>query len=34
MTSCGEATFYLKYCADVKIDGGGIPCDEQWCGGR
>ena len=36
MTSCGEATFYLNNCPDVKIDGDGdgIPCEEQWCGGR
>jgi cold shock CspA family protein len=33
MTSCEEATFYLKNCPDVKIDGDGdgIPCEEQWC---
>ena len=36
MTSCAEATFYLKNCPDVKIDGDGdgVPCEEQWCGGR
>ena len=36
MTSCEEATFYLKNCPDVKIDGDGdgIACEEQWCGGR
>jgi cold shock CspA family protein len=36
MTSCEEATFYLKNCPDVKIDGDGdgVPCEEQWCGGR
>lgn len=33
MTSCEEATFYLKNCPDAKIDGDGdgIPCEEQWC---
>ena len=33
MTSCEEATFYLKNCPNVKIDGDGdgIPCEEQWC---
>ena len=33
MTSCEEATFYLKNCPDVKIDGDrdGFPCEEQWC---
>ena len=36
MSSCEEATFYLNNCPDVKIDGDGdgIPCEEQWCGGR
>ena len=35
MTSCEEATFYLKNCPGVKIDGDGdgIPCESQWCGG-
>jgi cold shock CspA family protein len=34
MTSCEEATFYLKNCPGVKIDGDrdGIPCESQWCG--
>jgi Excalibur calcium-binding domain len=33
MTSCEEATFYLKNCPNVKIDGDGdgIPCESQWC---
>lgn len=33
MTSCDEATFYLKNCPGVQIDGDrdGIPCEEQWC---
>ncbi|GAO37259.1 cold-shock protein [Sulfuricella sp. T08] len=34
MTSCEEATFYLKNCPGVEIDGDGdgIPCESQWCG--
>lgn len=33
MTSCEEATFYLRNCPNVKIDGDGdgIPCESQWC---
>lgn len=33
MTSCAEATFFLKYCPDTKMDGNndGIPCEKQWC---
>jgi cold shock CspA family protein len=33
MTSCAEATFFLKNCPDVKMDGDGdgIPCEEQLC---
>ena len=33
MTSCQEATFFLKNCPDVKMDGDndGIPCEKQWC---
>jgi len=33
MTSCAEATFFLKNCPDVKMDGDndGIPCEQQWC---
>ena len=36
MTSCAEAMYYLNNCPGVKIDGDGdgIPCEEQWCGGR
>jgi cold shock CspA family protein len=35
MTSCEEATFYLRNCPGVEIDGDGdgIPCESQWCGG-
>lgn len=34
MTSCAEATFYLRNCPGVKIDGDGdgVPCESQWCG--
>lgn len=34
MTSCEEATFFLKNCPGVKMDGegDGIPCERQWCG--
>lgn len=33
MTSCEEATFFLKNCPGVKMDGNndGIPCERQWC---
>jgi hypothetical protein len=33
MTSCEEATFFLKNCPHVKMDGDndGIPCEKQWC---
>jgi hypothetical protein len=33
MTSCEEATFFLKNCLGVKMDGNndGIPCEKQWC---
>jgi len=36
MTSCAEATFFLKNCPGVKMDGDrdGVPCEEQWCKGR
>lgn len=34
MTSCAEATYYLKNCPDTEMDGDndGIPCESQWCG--
>ena len=34
MTSCDEATFYLRNCPGTKMDGDGdgIPCESQWCG--
>lgn len=33
MTSCAEATFFLKNCSDTKMDGNhdGVPCEKQWC---
>lgn len=34
MTSCDEATFFLRNCPGVKMDGNndGVPCEQQWCG--
>jgi hypothetical protein len=34
MTSCAEATYFLKNCPGVKMDGNhdGVPCEQQWCG--
>jgi len=34
MTSCEEATFYLRNCPGTKMDGDndGVPCESQWCG--
>jgi Excalibur calcium-binding domain len=33
MRSCEEATFFLRNCPNVKMDGDndGIPCEQQWC---
>jgi hypothetical protein len=33
MTSCAEATYFLKNCPGVKMDGNhdGVPCEAQWC---
>jgi hypothetical protein len=33
MTSCDEATFFIKNCPDTKMDGDhdGVLCKEQWC---
>lgn len=33
MTSCAEATFFLRNCPGVKMDGNhdGVPCEIQWC---
>ena len=33
MTSCAEATYFLKNCPGTKMDGNndGIACESQWC---
>ena len=33
MTSCAEATWFLKNCPGVKMDSDrdGVPCERQWC---
>ena len=33
MHSCEEATFFLRNCPGVKMDGNndGVPCETQWC---
>ena len=33
MTSCEEATYFLRNCPGTKMDGDndGIPCEDQWC---
>lgn len=33
MRSCAEATFFLRNCPNVKMDGdrNGVPCEQQWC---
>lgn len=33
MTSCQEATYFLKHCPGVQMDGNrdGVPCEQQWC---
>jgi cold shock CspA family protein len=33
MTSCKEATLFLKNCPGVEMDGNhdGVPCEQQWC---
>ena len=33
MTSCEEATFFLKNCPGTTMDGNhdGVPCPQQWC---
>ena len=35
MTSCAEATYFLRNCPGVKMDGNhdGVPCEQQWCTG-
>jgi hypothetical protein len=34
MTSCAEATYFLRNCPGTKMDGDhdGVPCENQWCG--
>lgn len=33
MTSCAEATWFLRNCPGTKMDGNrdGVPCEQQWC---
>lgn len=33
MTSCEDATWVLRNCPNVQMDGDhdGIPCEQQWC---
>ena len=33
MSSCAEATYFLRHCPNVQMDGNhdGIPCEQQWC---
>jgi hypothetical protein len=33
MSSCAEATYFLRNCPGTKMDGNndGIPCEKQWC---
>ncbi|MCC6209014.1 MAG: excalibur calcium-binding domain-containing protein [Gammaproteobacteria bacterium] len=33
MTSCAEATLFIRNCPDTKMDGNndGVPCESQWC---
>ncbi len=33
MTSCAEATYFLRNCPGVQMDGNkdGVPCEQQWC---
>ena len=33
MRSCAEATWFLKNCPGVEMDGDrdGVPCERQWC---
>lgn len=35
MTSCAEATYFLRQCPGTRMDGDGDgePCENQWCGG-
>jgi cold shock CspA family protein len=33
MTSCAEATFFIRNCPNTQMDGDhdGVPCESQWC---
>jgi hypothetical protein len=33
MSSCEEATYFIKHCPNTKMDGDndGVPCESQWC---
>lgn len=33
MTSCEEATYFVRHCPNTKMDGNndGVPCERQWC---
>ena len=33
MTSCAEATYFLRNCPNTQMDGNndGEPCESQWC---
>lgn len=33
MRSCEEATYVVRHCPNVKMDGDGdgVPCETQWC---
>ncbi len=33
MSSCAEATYFLRHCPNVQMDGDGdgVPCESQWC---
>jgi cold shock CspA family protein len=33
MTSCGEATWFIRNCPGTEMDGDsdGVPCEQQWC---
>jgi hypothetical protein len=36
MKSCAEATYFVRNCPGVEMDGDGdgVPCESQWCGGE
>lgn len=35
MTSCAEATYFIRNCPNTQMDGNGdgVPCESQWCTG-